>query len=245
MTGNGDKRAVLAPTLACGDRLNLEEQLVTLTQLKAPVLHLDVMDGHYVPNLCFDMDTIRQIRSVYPFMLEVHLMVSNPEDYITPLHMAGVECLSVHVDACSDVAELLRRIEDCGMKGGIALNPSQPVRCLEAVLPQLSHVLVMGVNPGFSGQVFIPETVDKIRELWEIREEKGLDFQIEVDGGIDDEAIRVCVKQGADILVSGAFGAFRGEEGLHRDYLRCLMLVRQAEKCEKRRGKFEENTDID
>lgn len=241
----GDREAIIAPTLACANRLKLKEELDTLANLGVTMLHLDVMDGHYVPNLCFDMDTIRQVGKNYPFSLDVHLMVSNPADYIEPLRQAGVEYVSFHLDASSYTVRLLKRIQECGMKGGIALNPSQPVMFLQEVLSYVSYVLVMGVEPGFSGQLFLPETARKIKELNEIRREKGLNFEIEVDGGIDDEGIRVCVGQGADILVSGAFGVFRRKKGLLADYLDCQDIVRYAE-AEKKKGETnEKNSDID
>lgn len=228
-----NREPILAPTLACGNRLNLKEELDTLAELKVPMLHLDVMDGHYVPNLCFDLETIRQIRENYPYLLDVHLMVSNPQDYIEPLRDAGVEYISFHLDAASHAIRLLKQIETCGIKGGIALNPSQPVMLLNEVLPYVSYILIMGVEPGFSGQIFLPETARRIKELNEIREEKGLSFQIEVDGGIDDGGIRVCIEQGADILVSGAFGVFKREKGLTGDYLDCQLLIKQTNDKQK------------
>lgn len=214
-----DKRELLVnPTLACGNVLNYKHDLDILEESGNRILHLDVMDGHYVSNLCFDIPTIRRIHEAYPFLLDVHLMVTDPESYIEPLRQAGAEYVSFHLDATSFHIRLLRMIGKCGMKGGVALNPSQPVSCLSELLPEVDMVLVMGVEPGFSGQSFLPGTLEKIRQLDQIRRDQGYPWLIEVDGGIDDENGRLCIEAGADVLVSGAFGVFKGENGLKEDY---------------------------
>lgn len=238
-------KAVLAPTLACAGRLNLKEELETFEEIGVTMLHLDVMDGHYVPNLCFDIDTIKQIKNEFPFMLDVHLMVDNPQDYILPLKDAGVERISFHIDVFPHAIRLLKRLEECGMEGGIVVNPAQPVLLFKEVLPYVAFVLVMGVEPGFSGQSFLPETVRKVKELNELRKELRLEFQIEVDGGLNDESTCDCVKEGADILVSGTFGAFRQRKGLAEDYLDCQRIMEEAgakrEKGEGGKGKNEDS----
>lgn len=215
-----DKREpLISPTLACGNFLNYKENLDILEKVGNSILHLDVMDGHYVPNLCFNPDQIRIIRQHYSFLPDVHLMVNRPETYIQPLKQAGAGYVSFHLDATSFAIRLVRQIQEAGMKAGVALNPSQPVSWLSEVLPCVDVILLMGVEPGFSGQSFIPGTIDKIRELNRIRQEKGYHFLLEVDGGIDDDNSVACVREGADILVSGAFGVFRNRNGLEQDYL--------------------------
>lgn len=214
-----NRELLVNPTLACGNFLNYKENLDILEQVGNTILHLDVMDGHYVPNLCFNLDQIRGIRQNYPFLLDVHLMVTNPEDYIEPLKSAGADYVSFHLDATSFSIRLIRQIQKMGMKAGVVLNPSQPVSLLSEIVPCVDYILLMGVEPGFSGQSFIPGTIDKIRALSRIREQQNLKFLIEADGGIDDDNSVVCLRAGADILVSGAFGVFRNRNGLKQDYL--------------------------
>lgn len=214
-----NRELLVNPTLACGNFLNYKENLDILEQVGNTILHLDVMDGHYVPNLCFNLDQIRGIRQNYPFLLDVHLMVTNPEDYIESLKSAGADYVSFHLDATSFSIRLIRQIQKMGMKAGVVLNPSQPVSLLSEIVPCVDYILLMGVEPGFSGQSFIPGTIDKIRALSRIREQQNLKFLIEADGGIDDDNSVVCLRAGADILVSGAFGVFRNRDGLKQDYL--------------------------
>ncbi len=218
------------PTLACGNLLNLKKDLDILEKEGISILHIDVMDGHYVPNLCFNLNTLSEIRRNYAFLLDVHLMVTNPEDYVIPLKEIGIEYLSFHLDTVRFPIRLLKKIECLGMKGGIVLNPSQPVSLLEEVLPYLSFVLVMGVEPGFSGQTFLPQTIDKIKELACIRKERALTFMIEVDGGVNDLNTESCIKEGADILVTGAFGVFRRKNGLEQDCHDYLELVERIKR---------------
>lgn len=215
-----DKKHLLVnPTLACANLLNYEKDLDILKTVDNKILHIDVMDGHYVPNICFDLNTIRAIKENYDFLIDVHLMVTNPDDYIEQLHHIGVDYVSFHIDATSFSIRLLKKIRSLGMKAGIVLNPSQPVSSLNQVLPYVDFVLVMGVEPGFSGQEFIPETTHKIKELMVIKTENQMEFMIEVDGGIDEINGVKCVNAGADILVSGAFGVFQNKNGLKEDYL--------------------------
>ena len=206
------------PTLACGNLLNYKEDLDILKALGNKILHIDVMDGHYVPNLCFDLNTIKAIKNNYDFLLDVHLMVTNPEDYVEPLKEIGVDFISFHIDATSFSLRLLKQIRELGIKAGIVINPSQSIASAIQLYPYTDFVLLMAVEPGFSGQQFIPETIDKIEELNQLRKERGYDFLIEVDGGINHENSISCIKSGADILVSGAFGVFERKNGLMEDY---------------------------
>ncbi len=231
-----NRELLINPTLACGNFLNCRENLDILVKVGNTVLHLDVMDGHYVPNLCFNLDQIRTIRENYPFLLDVHLMVTNPENYIPLLDNAGADYVSFHLDASSFPIRLIRQIQEAGMKAGVVLNPSQSAALLSETLAYADYILLMGVEPGFSGQSFLPGTVDKIRELDRIRRERGYPYLLEVDGGIDDENSLLCLEAGADILVSGAFGVFRNRDGLERDYLAFrehLETALNADNCKK------------
>lgn len=211
------KDLIVNPTLACGNPLNFKEDLDILEKTGIKILHLDIMDGHYVPNLCFDVGMVGRIRKNYPFLLDVHLMVTNPEAYILPLAEAGADYVSFHFDATHFPVRLLQQIRANGMKGGVVLNPAQAPEVLSETLDYADFVLVMGVEPGFSGQRFLPNTVEKVRKLRDMRSSRGLSYLIEADGGVDRENTAVLLENGADILVSGAFGVFEGRNGLEQD----------------------------
>lgn len=208
---------IVNPTLACGNPLNFKKDLDILENTGIKILHIDIMDGHYVPNLCFDTGMVRLIRKNYSFLLDVHLMVTNPADYILPLAAAGADYVSFHLDATHFPVRVLGQIRANGMKGGVVLNPAQSPELLRETLPYLDFVLVMGVEPGFSGQKFLEGTVDKVRKLKNMRKELGLSYLIEADGGVDRENTVTLLESGADILVSGAFGVFEGRNGLEQD----------------------------
>ena len=157
------------------------------------------------------------IRKNYSFLLDVHLMVTNPADYILPLAAAGADYVSFHLDATHFPVRTLNQIRENGMKGGVVLNPAQSPELLRETLPYLDFVLVMGVEPGFSGQRFLEGTVEKVSRLRDMREQLGLSYLIEADGGVDRENTVTLLENGADILVSGAFGVFEGRNGLEQD----------------------------
>ena len=208
---------IVNPTLACGNPLNFKEDLDILEKTGIKILHIDIMDGHYVPNLCFDTGMVGLIRKNYSFLLDVHLMVTNPEDYIQPLAAAGADYVSFHLDATNFPIRMLNQIRENGMKGGVVLNPAQSPDLLAETLPYLDFILVMGVEPGFSGQKFLEGTVDKVGKLDGMRKELGLSYLIEADGGVDRENTVTLLEHGADILVSGAVGVFEGRNGLEQD----------------------------
>lgn len=213
------RELLINPTLQCAPPLELKSVLDTLEKVGNRMVHIDVMDGHYVPNLAMNLDQVRAIREQYAFLLDVHLMVKNPSDYISTLCAMGVDYISFHTDATSFSVRFLHQIREKGISAGIAINPSQSVDSLKEILPFTDYVIVMGVEPGFSGQKFIESTLDKIRDLRDFREKHKLSYLIEVDGGLNDQNSIQCVKMGADILVSGAFGVFRNEKGLQEDYM--------------------------
>ncbi|NLW19013.1 MAG: ribulose-phosphate 3-epimerase [Candidatus Cloacimonetes bacterium] len=195
------KTQIAASVLSC-DFGNLEKELQAVGS--ADMLHLDVMDGHFVPNLSFGQPLIKKVRQLSPLPLDAHLMVTNPAEYVDPLADLGVNWLSFHQECEYHVHRLVQRIKDRGMKAGIALNPAAPISTLECILPELDYVLLMSVNPGFSGQKFIPFVLEKVRQLKSWIEEKQLSTLIEVDGGVNSDNSAALISAGADILVSAS-----------------------------------------
>ncbi len=195
------KTQIAVSVLSC-DFGNLERELQAVGS--ADMLHLDIMDGHFVPNLSFGQPLVAKIRQLSPLPLDAHLMVTNPAEYVDPLADLGVNWFSFHMECDHHVHRLVQRIKARGMKAGIALNPAAPISSLECILPELDYVLLMSVNPGFSGQKFIPFVLDKVRQLKECIVEKKLATLIEVDGGINSENSSALISAGADILVSAS-----------------------------------------
>lgn len=195
----------IAPSILSCDFLHLADELHRLESAGAKMIHLDVMDGHFVPNLTFGFPVIRRIREFTGLPLDVHLMVTNPEVYVEPLHEIGVETISFHPETCYHVHRLLQRIRSLGMKAGLALNPATPERSVLPVLSALDFILVMSVNPGYGGQQFLPLAVSKIRTLRRLIRDAGLHVEIEADGGINAGNADTVCHAGADILVVGSY----------------------------------------
>lgn len=216
---NWKKRLLVNPTLACGDWLNLRKDLDALKKTGCGILHIDVMDGHYVPNLCFNLEQLRAIKREYPFLLDVHLMVSDPGNYLEPLAKAGADFVSFHLDAVSFPVRLARQAKALGMRVGMVLNPKERPEVVEHLLTEMDFVLVMGVEPGFSGQRFLPSVYEKLEKLSALRQALHPSLLLEVDGGIDAQNGPECRKRGADMLVSGVFGVFSRKNGVQEDYL--------------------------
>lgn len=206
---------MIAPTLACADWLNLEREIAVMDRAGVDLYHIDLMDGHYVPNLCFNLDILRAIGRVSGTPLDVHLMVTDPLDYVERLAACGVERACAHLDCFRDPGAFLEALEERGIKKGLALSPGDGAERLGPWLERLDYVLVMLVSPGFSGQQPRPELFEKVAELDRLRRERGLSFLIEVDGGVSWENAGPLVERGADILVSGLFASLdrRGELG--------------------------------
>ena len=167
------------------------------------VIHVDVMDGHFVPNITLGPPVVKSLRKVTKLPLDCHLMIENPDEFIPAFAEAGANWVSVHYEACTHLHRTLSHIAEHKMEPGVVLNPATRVDFLRDILPMVHHVLIMSVNPGFGGQKFIPFSLDKIRALTEVREELGLKFHIEVDGGVDLDTISSVVEAGADLLVAG------------------------------------------
>lgn len=212
-------KLILNPTLACADRMNMGADVDTLMELGAELFHIDIMDGHYVPNLCLDLDTIRAIKKRSNAPLDIHIMVTNPFDYIDRLAALEPEYLSFHIDSTPFSLRLIGEIQKRGIKPGVVLNPTQRVDMLEHVLGSVKMVQFMSVEPGFAGQSFIPDTLAKIEKLADIRKQAGVDFAIAVDGGIDIEYGRKCADAGADIIVVGALAIFLPYKSLESAYV--------------------------
>lgn len=193
----------LSPSILAADFSRLGEQVVSLKEGGAEYIHIDVMDGIFVPNLSFGFPIIRSIRGLTDQVFDVHLMIQDPIRYIQEFKQVGADILTVHAEACMHLHRTVSAIREAGMKAGIALNPATPVSVLEHVLELADLVLIMSVNPGYGGQKFIPESYKKIQTLKEIRKEHNYNFEIEVDGGVCFENAKDLQEAGVDVFVAG------------------------------------------
>lgn len=193
----------LAPSILAADFARLAEQVQASVKGGATVLHLDVMDGHFVPNLTIGPPVVASLRKVTEVPLDVHLMIEEPDRYIPAFVDAGADWISVHQEACVHLHRTLQLIRERGARAGVVLNPATPLETLSEVLDSVDFVLIMSVNPGFGGQKFIPSSLDKMRRLRQMREQRGATFRIEVDGGVAMDTISEVVRAGAEILVAG------------------------------------------
>ena len=195
---------ILSPSLLSADFGNLEKELSDLERAGLSWVHWDVMDGMFVPNITFGPPIIKRLRKTSGLFFDVHLMVHQPERYLAEFADAGADLLVVHAEATLHLDRTLREIRRLGMKAGVALNPATPVSALENVVESLDLVLVMSVNPGFGGQSFIPQSLNKIRHIADLLKKEGSQAHIQVDGGVDPDNTPRLVKAGADVLVSGS-----------------------------------------
>lgn len=194
----------VAPSILSADFSMLGDEVRKVDEAGADLIHIDVMDGHFVPNLTFGAPVVKCIRKVTDLPFDVHLMIENPEKYIVDFKKAGADIITVHAEACSDLKSVIKSIKDIDVKVGVSINPSTTIAVIESVLSDVDMVLLMSVNPGFGGQSYIHTVTDKIRTLKAIRDKKGLSFDIEVDGGIDEKTASEAAEAGADILVAGS-----------------------------------------
>jgi ribulose-phosphate 3-epimerase len=193
----------LAPSILSADFAHLADQIRLAEAGGASLIHVDVMDGHFVPNITLGPPVVKSIRRFTKLPLDCHLMIENPDQYIPEFAEAGADWISVHVEATRHLNRTLQLIRSHGLQAGVVINPATPVESLSEVLDIVDYVLVMSVNPGFGGQKFIPGSVGKIRRLAEMRDRAGLPFRIEVDGGVASGTVAEVVRAGAEILVAG------------------------------------------
>jgi len=212
------KKHLIAPSLLAADFTRLAEEVEMLNTAAADWLHLDVMDGHFVPNLTFGMMVVEAIGKLARKPLDVHLMIEKPERYIEGFRKAGADIISVHYEACPHLHRVIQQIKETGARAGVAINPHTPVHCLEDIIEELDLVVVMSVNPGFGGQKFIYQSIPRIRKLRELIEVNNSPALIEVDGGVGLQNAQEILKAGADVLVAGnsVFAAADPVEAIRR-----------------------------
>ncbi|MBP1765483.1 MAG: rpe [Firmicutes bacterium] len=194
----------IAPSMLSADFTNLKNEILRAEQAGADMLHIDVMDGHFVPNLTFGAPVVAALRKVTNLPFDVHLMVTNPQDLIEDFYQAGADIITVHVETAPHLHRLVQTIKAKGIQAGVALNPATSLTTVEEILPEVDMVLIMSVNPGFGGQKFIPFSVQKIKKLKQMLNECQSSAVIQVDGGINAETAKTVISAGADILVAGS-----------------------------------------
>jgi ribulose-phosphate 3-epimerase len=216
----------LLPSILSADFAHLADQVAAAERGGGTTIHVDVMDGHFVPNITIGPAVVKSLRKFTSLPLDCHLMIDNPTEFIADFADAGADWVSVHYEACPHLHRTLQLIAHPGMKPGVVINPATRVDLLIDILPMVHHVLIMSVNPGFGGQEFIPFSLEKLRRLAELRRELGLAFKIEVDGGVAHDTVAQVVQAGAELLVAGnaVFGAGHPEQ----DARSLLAAARQA-----------------
>lgn len=195
---------ILSPSLLSANFANLEKDLQDIKDGGAKYLHIDVMDGSFVPSISFGMPVMKSIRSISDLVFDVHLMIDNPERYIKDFVDCGADIITVHAESTNHLNRVIMQIKESGLKAGVVLNPATPLSVLEHVLEYLDMVLIMSVNPGFGGQQYIPNTTEKIRALRKMINERGLNVDIEVDGGVKLSNVKEVLDAGANVIVAGS-----------------------------------------
>jgi ribulose-phosphate 3-epimerase len=210
----------IAPSILSADFSKLGEEILAVEKGGADYIHVDVMDGHFVPNITIGPLIVEAIRPITKLPLDVHLMIENPDQYIEAFAKAGADYITVHVEACRHLHRTIQNIKSFGIKAGVVLNPATPVESIQHIIGDIDMVLLMSVNPGFGGQKFIPEVLPKIRKVKELAEQKGLALEIEIDGGVNSETAKLCIEAGANVLVAGS--AIYNQA----DYAKAISLIR-------------------
>lgn len=205
------KTKKIAPSLLSADFCNFQRDIEMLEKAGADVLHIDVMDGHFVPNITIGIPVVEAIKKYAKIPCDVHLMIEKPERYVEDFVKAGADYLTIHAEACTHLHRTLQHIRSLGCKSGVALNPHTPISAIEEVLEEVDLILIMSVNPGFGGQSFIPNALDKVRRLKSLLKSRNLEhIEIEIDGGVKLNNIKEVADAGVDIIVSGS-GIFNGK----------------------------------
>lgn len=194
----------VAPSILAADFANLQSEIELVDRAGADWIHVDVMDGHFVPNITMGALVVDAIRPHTKLPLDVHLMIEQPDQYIESFAKAGADIITVHVEACRHLHRTLHYIKSFGLQCGVVLNPHTPISTIEHVLEDVDVVLFMTVNPGFGGQSFIPAVLEKVKALAELKEQRGLSFEIEIDGGVNKDTVKDCVAAGATVVVAGS-----------------------------------------
>ncbi|WP_226034988.1 ribulose-phosphate 3-epimerase [Aquibacillus saliphilus] len=194
----------IAPSILSANFSMLKDEILDVEQSGADYIHVDVMDGHFVPNITIGPLVVQAIRPVTSLPLDVHLMIENPDQYIQPFADAGADIITVHQETCLHLHRTIQSIKDAGVKAGVVLNPATPAELIKPILPEVDLVLLMTVNPGFGGQTFIQSVLSKVRTVAGWRKEMNLSFEIEVDGGVNKDTAKLCKDAGVDVLVAGS-----------------------------------------
>jgi len=212
----------IAPSILSADFARLAEEIAKVEAAGADMIHVDVMDGHFVPNFTIGPPIVKAIRKVTKLPLDVHLMMTNPEEFIADFIKAGSNYLTVHVETCPHLHRTIQSIKEEGVKAGVTLNPATPLVSVEEILPDVDLLLIMSVNPGFGGQSFIPQVLEKLKRARKMIDDRGLKAELEVDGGVKPENMAALSQAGADIFVAGSaiFGS--------RDYKDTIQKMRKA-----------------
>lgn len=195
----------IAPSILAADYANFATELKRVEETDAEYVHIDIMDGQFVPNISFGADVVASMRKHSKLVFDCHLMVVEPERYVDAFAQAGADIMTIHVESTKHIHGALQKIKAAGMKAGVVINPGTPVEALVPVLGLVDQVLIMTVNPGFGGQAFIPEMMAKVEAVTKMRQEAGYDFDIEVDGGIDNTTIKAAAQAGANVFVAGSY----------------------------------------
>ncbi|WP_440895245.1 ribulose-phosphate 3-epimerase [Amphibacillus sp. Q70] len=194
----------IAPSILSADFSKLGAEIKQVEEAGADYIHVDVMDGHFVPNITIGPLVVSAIRPTTSLPLDVHLMIENPDQYISAFADAGADIISVHVETCKHLHRTIMAIKEHGKKAGLVINPATPIEMIKPIFPEIDLLLFMTVNPGFGGQAFIPSVLDKVKQAVKWREEMGLEIEFEVDGGINPDTAKLCAKAGVDVFVAGS-----------------------------------------